>query len=886
MAAAVLSPDDEIPPYGDIDAFVGAIEALINEPPTRRGPSALIVLEDDGPEDAARPVLAGVRQRLLGRRWGHLPGPQGPGGGRLVAHAWVEMADRPAELPLPLLDGVADELRNMPRHTGALRLPRFALLRAAATASALPRDSEEERVRQLRRHLYEQRPRRGTVTPPEAEPPTAPWWWPLVWWLFGWCGPLLFAWRARRRMTGGRDAWFPEWVARRSRGEADRDFYVSAARLAPGGDLTAAAGEALLWALLADLDAALRRPRLSPWRARRTRFVIFAAGHTAPLIEAYRNATRELGSRGTVLLARAEAAPGDLQRASDFLNAASRLRDGDPPELSVLVPPPYQARDQAVRRALSYRPRIAPRRRWAWSPGVHAGLRACGVTLVLVGAVAGVVRILDVQLPPPFPSSSACGDWQFEGPDAGICVGLSDGRYFEGMPSAARKTFDMIAGTNEDVAALAEDGREVRTVVHLIQMGAEATTPDSEVPDMLAELRGVALAQRRVLEEAGSNDQRVALRVLVANAGRNHQFAEEVAHRITELSGEEGIIGVIGPSESREESYAALRVLGAASLPTVGTAATADQLREESALYYQLAPTNDRQALMASEFLAHEEIFSTLTGSGDEPDAPAEAAVVVYDPSDAYSQNLATDFARYFREHGEVELLRQGSPAGGSGDASWETFGALAEDVCARLRAEPATVVFWSGREDDLTAFHDSYSGHCPLPLTVLGGDTIASNLGLEINPLDEDSSLTMYYLAHAVPGLIEEPHGPVERFVEDYEREFNRIDTLGPEALYSGHAALGWDALYVLAEAAEGAYNGGSTPDFDRTAVVSEFDQVEIQGVTGWLNFEEDRMPQDKPVYILQAGQEEPEVVLQCGAFTDLDVQEEWGRDERHPCP
>lgn len=876
---AALSQEDEVPPYSDIDAFVGALEALVNEPPKRRGPAALVVLEDDGSGEAARAVLAGLRQRLRGQR-----------DGRLVAHAWVETADpdqpdRSDGLSVSLLDGLADELRTMPRHTGRLRLPQFTLLRAAATASGLPRAPEEERVRELRRHLYDHRPHRVQGPPPDAQPPAAPWWWPLVSWLFGWWWPQLFAWRARRRMTGGRGAWFPDWVARRSRGEADRDFYVSAARLAPGGDLTGDAGEALLWALLADLDAALRRPRLSPWHARRTRFVLFAAGagHASPFTEAYRNATRELNSRGTLLIA--DATSGDLPRAGDFLSAAGHLRDGGPPALAVPVPPSHQARDADVRRTLTYRSRIAPRRRWAWGPGVHAGLRVCGAVLVLAGVVTGAMRALDVPLPPPFPSS-ACRDGQFEKPDADVCLGLSDGRYFEGMPEKAEKMFDMIAETNEGVAGLAEEDREVRTVVHLAHFGTDATTPDAELPDMLAELRGVALAQRRVLEEAQDNGQRVALRVLVANSGRNYEFAGEVAQRITEEAEEEQIIGVIGPSESRRETYGALEVLGAAGLPAVGTSATADRLRDQSALYYQLAPTNERQARMAAAFLAHEKIFFTPAGSGGRPDALTEAAVVVYDPSDVYSSNLALDFARHFGEHGEVELRYRGSPDSGAEGSSWETFSALAEDVCAQLDQEPATVVFWAGREADLAAFHDSFGGYCPSPLTVFGGDTIASNLDVDNSPLDEDSSLTVYYLVHAVPGLIDEPHGPVERFVEDYEREFGTIDGWGPERLYSGHAALGWDALYVLAKAAEGAYNGGNTPRFGRTTVVSEFDQVEIQGATGWLDFTVDRMPQDKPVYILEADQEEPEVALRCGTFSKLDVQKEWGRAERHPCP
>ncbi len=870
--------DGVVPPYRDAHRLVAALEALINEPPTRRGPAALVILDEQPPGDAANQLLHGLRQRFLGAD------------GRLVPYAWIDAGPTGAadgvDPAVAMFERIVDDLGKLPRHAGRLRLRQFTLLRNVARAAGLP-TSPQERVDELRTRLYERRRPHGAGDGPQ--PDGLPWWQSMVWWSIKWCAPGVFAWRVNRRMTGRR-AWFSGWARRRAGGDAGRDFYSDAAKLAPGGEGAGDVGEVLMWALLADLDAALRWPRLSPWRARRTRFVLFAppvqaaAGGppdgTAKLVDAYRSAAEDMRSRGTVLVA--PAGPGETQSSGDFLEAAQTLeesprRHGGPLEVAVAVPPLNQADDGGAERAFRYQRRIQPRRQWRWPPRVHVGVRAVGMALALAGALAGL-GLAGVPVP-PF-SDGSCPDGQVEEPEGSECLGLSSGdAYFDGMAGEFTPLFDMVADTNKEVDALADEDRPVRTVVYFGHFHSELSSVEVMSSDVVAELRGVALAHQVILEEAKSNHERVALRLLLANAGPSYRDAALVADLVVEQAESEPIIGVVGPRESRAETFEALRVLGDADLPTVGTAATADALRDQSLQFYQLAPTNDRQAQVAAEFLEHEELFTAASEDG-----LTEAAAVIYDPDDPYSDNLAQDFADHFG-NGPVELLRHGAPGSdGAGEAE-ETFRALAQEVCDRLAEQPRTVVFWAGRQSDLTAFVDEFGLECSSPITVLGADTIASNLGDERNLLDEHSELTLYYLAHGFPAASNPPSGLPERFVEAYQREFFQLAATGPEALESGDAALGWDALYVLAEAAKVAY-GGNVTDFDNAAVVTALnsEQVSFQGVTGLLSFHEDRMPPDKPVYILQARETIPLVVLQCGAFTAEEVWLTWGNG--YPCP
>ncbi|MBB0243348.1 hypothetical protein FNQ90_04295 [Streptomyces alkaliphilus] len=333
----------------------------------------------------------------------------------------------------------------------------------------------------------------------------------------------------------------------------------------------------------------------------------------------------------------------------------------------------------------------------------------------------------------------------------------------------------------------------------------------------LAELHGIALAQRMLLEEVGRDDarDRVALRVLLANAGPRFSEGPRVAGAILEEVDAEGIIGVTGLGQSREDTYRTMDVLDAAGLPMIGTTATAtataDGMLERGAQqYFQLAPTNDRQARVAVSFLAHTPLLP--------------ASEVETDPDDG-----ATDGADEGTDGDNGVDPDDGVGPGADGDP--------AADDPTTVPADAAIIVY-----DEL--------------------DIYSENLAAAFRTLDARA--------------------------EEQRRRGDAPSAAAAEVLESGGAALGWDAMDILATAAGLAHRTeGRTGDFDRSAVstVLNTGNVNIQGATGLLNFRERRVPVEKPVYVVRAGEREAEIVLSCGRFSAGVEDTVWGPQDV-PCP
>ncbi|WP_344258953.1 hypothetical protein [Streptomyces sodiiphilus] len=801
-------------------------------------------------------------------------------------------------------------LREMPRDAGRLKLPQYELLRAVVRMKQLPSDAED-RAKKLRSRLYDERP--GKRTPaldlsPNAGPLWATVWRSGVWAWHNGIARQLFVLRTNRRMTGSR-AWFSDWTKRHTGDRATSGFFSEAQKLAPGGSWAEDAEQVLMRALLADLDAAVKRRLFSPWRARRTRFVILvgpvqgeaetAQQRVADFVRLYRAAVKDLSTKATVLVALVSTAQRDalsVPKADGFAAAKRVLREsagrqgGNTAEVALDIPDPAQAADRSVEEYLRTKPKIQPKQTIGLVPALMLRLTAL---LTLLALLAGAAWWAGAPLP-VIGKGAPCPDGQFPGSVGHDCVGLSDGgSYFAGMSESFEPLFDAIHETNREVEKLAATGTPVRTVVHFEPYTSRSRHPGAVQGSTLTELRGLALAHRQIWADVAHSDQVVALRVVLANAGPEFVDGVRVAERIVESAREEQIVGVVGLGQSRTSTFRAMEVLDEHAIPMVGTTATADDMTLVSSRYYQLAPSNDRQARAAVSLLRDEPIVER--GDGEDP-VRARAAVVVRDENDVYSANLAERFAHHFREEtgGEVEMLdyRPGygihAEVPSDEPAPAQGFARIADATCAYLlNEEPDSVLFWAGREGDLMGFLSQYSRipACGSRITVLGGDAVANALNAT-HPVRQYPGLTLYYLAHAVPG--QEQLSPLaEAFVHQYEEAYDPDEV--SVRLDAGMAALGRDGLYVLREAAHQALSRLGESNFDHTNALTMLadGNVSLQGVTGVLEFEAEglRIPRDKPVYILRARVDRPEVVLRCGRFATSEVYEVWGR-EGHPCP
>ncbi|MDK1476485.1 hypothetical protein QNO07_24295 [Streptomyces sp. 549] len=891
------TPENAIPPLRQLDALLDAFDSLVVEPPRSRTAAVLLLLAQQDQGDAARSVVQGLRDRCIDSA----SRPLAPVALWPPDHV-PSAADR-----VQFYDDLAAGLRETrPADTGRLAFRDYDVMRVVVEAS-LPGRGGDAKAVELRRQLHRARyPGHPGGPPPLVD--VLPWFGGLLLWLWGVLVQPLYGWRLERRMMRG---WFAGWaqVALRAR---QNGFLECAVHLAGSGRLhTPEHIDAVLTrALLADLERAFRGRWWSPWRRRRTtRFVILlseaaepgppggrrpgrpaaAAGDPVPgFLAAYLSAVEHLATTGTVVVAATGPGRPDALRigiaTSPAAAAHTLTEDGGPLRAAaVQVSDPGATPADGVPEWLDEHPKIPDRQGPTGSPRIAAALQSVTVVVAL-GLVYSGLGAAGVPLPTFAGGAQQCPAMQFPSRNGHGCLGLSDGTEpFSGMAEQYEPLLAMIARNNADVDTLAAHGHEVRTVVHLAPFTAGATFSELVEGGVLPELRGVALQQRELIKEARNNSRKVGIRVLLANAGPLFGYAEEVAEHIRDRAADEKIVGVIGLGQSRPGTKKAIKALDGASLPMVGTSATADEMIEQSPQYYQVAPINRRAAQAAVSFLRHEDSVALPDGRL----GTAKSVVVVNDPDDPYSSNLGEDFVAAFRQEiGDSVSVLGYSPEGGRIPVSAND---LATQACAALAKEPATVVFWAARAREMLAFLDEFRKvpACGGRITVLGGDDLTNSLIQEENPVARYPGLTLHHVAHAVPG-IDRPTLEVETFVSRYQDAFGRDDIM----LNDGHPALGWDALKVLAHAVNLARGTSNNPDFDRATVSAKLRSSDnsVQGSTGVLDFTRDKrpvaVPVDKPVYVIKDEVSGPVVVLKCGNFGAGQYRKRWGDADAHRCP
>ncbi|MGW4077166.1 hypothetical protein ACWELB_27345 [Streptomyces asiaticus] len=908
-----------------IEAFKGAVVPRDRKATARDLlPPVLLVASGEGAPGRAHRAMRGLRRMLY------------PDGAKRVPYAALSPDEiRAAAGRRPLTLDLGRELCvDVPRRTGGLRLTDFWLMRDIVEQALDPRAAEPDGGA-LRDHAYAQRLRRGPLLR-------------ALWTLGGEAGDgaaggtagpgwiaelrrllvrplfqLLPRWwwgrrRTRHLLRSTRRGWYADW-RRISHGRTAEEFFDNAARLVRAErarDGEAAVGrweELLLRALLADLRRAARPGRISPWRRRRRTRCVFllelpedAAGAAAGerFLERYGEAARDTRCAAVVVVAVAPAS----SVSSSASSASSASPAGEPPEGASRVGGVTEGeggglgRAAARLRGASGMPSRAPRPLRAVLPGPVPEAEALDLDpvsprafrlgpaaeLALTGAV--VASLL-----------SALGVWLVgritDEPDRG-CLGGASSEVVAGRPELSadspRKQYEdarrLIREENARVdREVADHGGTARTVVHIgsdVAADQEGQRYNAAVP----ELRGIALAQRALNDEAGNDSQKVWLRVDSRNAGDDFAGAPRIARQVAEDAREKGsgIIGVVGFSKSLKQTQEAVRILGAARIPVVGTTATAD-LMQVDGYYRRVAPTNSREAAVEADFAHRGNIMDDGTGSC----SPARAAVVVKDPRDLYSDEIGTLFAERFGARpftleytpgGRGGGLAQGQPPK-DGVARKESIGELADAVCERITANPRTVVYWASRALQFSAFLDDFGDNTACEgrkLTVLGGNDLTT--AALAGEYADRPWLRLYHTVHVLPAGHPRLSDIAKKFNADYARDFGSHDLWRDD----GRAALAYDAMQLMAEAANRAFR--STHNVERSNVQIGLDNgIRKQGASGYLDVGRGRsVPRDKPVVILHHTDRGSEPVLYCGAFTQNPAGRiaTWGPDGKFSCP
>ncbi|GGR37278.1 hypothetical protein [Streptomyces netropsis] len=874
-----------IPPVPSVGDFVTALEELVLVPPGRRGPSARIVLVQQGRGDEAEQIAEGecLRLRVRGRA--------------LVPYARIQES-RPRgdrQRTRDVFEQIEDGLRdNLPGGFGRLRLPRYRLVRAFAAASSTE-DQAPVRARDLRDQCYAERRKDSHVLKAlhaiggrdQTPDNIAAWIWH---WarhpLFGVLPRWLYGFRAGRRMMR-KGGWFRRW-ARVPSGRGDFFRHHEA--------VVAEREDALLCALLDDLEAAARGPRLSPWtRRRRSRFVLVLPREGAPgsvtesVVRGFPQAVEQTGSTAVVLLAVGQAGPDtpqSLAMATTTIDSWARSPGrGRGRAVAVGVEPLAGEPDQEAEGRLRGYPEIQPGRVHSdLAPRAEAFVMAvAGVTALSLLAYLAVVHFVD-------PASDRCLGASVRMPES-----AAPGRIPEQSPkelyARARESIDQQNKQAEKAAKRADT--VIRTVAYL---GIPVTVDnwnDGLYSGAIPELRGIALAQEQLNSEAAKDVHRkVWLRVRVLDAGPRFSNAPEVAgelvREMAERKGEPEIMGVVGLGQSRADTMAARDILGDAGLPVIGTTATALEMQQHG-MYRQVAPDNRREARIAADLARRGNIVETSAGTC----APARAAVVVADPTDSYSANLGELFTSAFEGARTIRYTAEPGrepvpPASGDRVESASTLAEVAIRVCERIQEDPRTVVYWAARPTEFSAFLEEFAGgtRCDGRLTVLGGNDITNAVVDAQHPSALHPRVRLYYAAHALPKS-HSPNVMGDRFRDQYRKVYGADDLWGND----GHAPLAWDALRLLGSAVNSArQDAGSAPfglgTVQQSLVRGVGGPDGKRGATGVLAFDRNgKVPVNKRLLMLHDTASGPEVALECGFRASQDERTSWGPGGAFPC-
>ncbi|MFG1681692.1 hypothetical protein ACGFNP_16135 [Nonomuraea sp. NPDC049269] len=527
----------------------------------------------------------------------------------------------------------------------------------------------------------------------------------------------------------------------------------------------------------------------------------------------------------------------ELEKAVGRWRAAARLRV---PDLRIGV----HATDMPA--AGDYPP-VLPRRKRAlgyWT--------AIGLLLVLPFALVFLVQR---------DSIAHCGGLEWADRIGTECVGVvnatsdtPDGLLVDDVKETVKK----IDANN---AYAIGSGRYVSVVVFGEYSITKTEANDTRLSSAVSELEAVEEQQR-----TASTTPR--LRVLIANAGDGFRHGRRAAQLVTELAGQDPhVMGVIGLPRSVEGVSQAIEELHLAKIPMVSSTATADRLGyvgdsadgkqpgQPSPYYFQVGPTNFREATLGARFARR-----MLLPHVDKP-----VAVIIRDESttDQYTKNLADDFVTALKEQG----ITVKEPK----DYTVES-GGVQEAAVGACGLKP-DVFLYAGRAAEFLGFLTSVEGSGCKDAKVIAGDDVVRAMTDHSGEIGHMKQMEVYYLALA--------HRAVWRQSSTRQTAFISSLLAGAHTKTSEDSLiLTFDAANVLYQAASTAYRagaqeGGGLPS--RGDILYRLTRRVWSGSSGKIDFgtADLHTPVDKALSIMkvdvdQAGHPKP--VVRCGS---LDVGE-----------
>ncbi|MFD7835319.1 hypothetical protein [Streptomyces sp. NPDC059761] len=847
-----------------------------------------------------RTVILGYRERLCEEDPGRVVA--------LVPYALIEDGDaaprdvRPGEVPgavvdrhIALLDAIVEQLEGtMPPGAGELRLPRFHTCRAVLDVQVGAGSTATKR-RRLRDELYLQlllrRPLLSTLA--RLAGATGGNFLVNIWLslfqllVVGLPRHVYGLWLSRRRSL--------RWVG--SRRPQGANFLRMALTLTPSG--TARGNHALiqrmlLMALLNDLSRAATPSRLWIYRVRRRwPFVLLLpevgeeGTPVRQLLDTYADIVRTeppaplmvLGALKGEPPSYAQTVPADLRSVTGLADRVHSLYTRGSSSAVYVLPLSASDDDGPADRWVETNPMVTVQAN-GW--GDYA--RAVAAPMVVFALVAGGLYFVERDTEP----SPSCHKVS-----TGEIVGVTDGRECHlGVPGRDDELFALEAVAARQNHDAMTSGRPYRTVVFFAPLTAE---PGDSTPVSIQSLRGALAAQNQV---NGREGDVVQIRLLIANAGKYFAYGSQngqdpdVAREIIDRKDRDKIAAVVGITQSRPSSFAAVGEISAAGIPVIGNSVTGSRMVDERApsYYFQVSPSNDRIAEVMAEFAAYSEQIGELTTGKD----GGRTAVMVYDPDDEF---FSSDLQRKFTEHykgGKVVTVPYYENRNG------QIVSEVARDICTEIRTSGGYILY-AGRSGEMPELFDALqaSADCRKadgkPVAVFSESTAAKYMQDPQDMLKTHSVLKPFYVMLNNSTGTESPDSPYSEFTMRFRSVFK--DGSVPE----GNAAGAYDALRVASEVINSVYAQYKTPQnssapFQPADVYARLSNPGVQnfsGASGLLSLDSrHKYPPNKAVYVLESHMDKSVTTLMaCGLLPDqppgLNNPATWGRPGKtRPCP
>jgi eukaryotic-like serine/threonine-protein kinase len=461
----------------------------------------------------------------------------------------------------------------------------------------------------------------------------------------------------------------------------------------------------------------------------------------------------------------------------------------------------------------------------------------------------------------------------------GEMIGISDGTF--SFDTAGRQDGNLKQQASQNLKAgdsngavtlwnkaVAQDTNDAESLIYLenqhvlashnpyitIVVGTMLTGNNSTVSVGRDDLQGAYVAQKS-FNDASKLNNSVLIRLLIANAGSNSQDATTVAQQIVQLSSvDTHFVGVMGWPFSGYASLAS-SVLRSAQIPMISQTASSDTLTG-TPYFFRVAPANDRQGVEGANYTVQ-----TLH---------ATRAVLFYDPSNLYTQSLATAFGNQFKNDGKQIVATETYTVGKTTNFSQQIADAATNNP---------DLIYFAGYANDVSVLLKDLPTTGPLSTApIMGGDALYE-LGGYNNSLHSAAS-RLHFTSFAYPDewqFLCNQHQSfacsTPSFFDNYKTYFDPKNQHSPGAYgyqrADGDTILSYDATVAMLTAVNNALTGSKTTitTHDMLLGIQAIKGANaIQGVSGQIAFGSDSNPINKSLVILN--------VKNGGFFTLVDVR------------